>query len=77
MVSVDYAALADRLGLDLDEVLEVVALGLDLPALADDTPTTRTVLAAVDLERSRAQRAPAETDAELRFAEEYAERWSG
>lgn len=31
MGSVDFAQLAERLGLDLDAVLEIAALGRDLP----------------------------------------------
>lgn len=56
MVSVDYAESAARLGLDVEQVLEVTALGRDLPALAGDTVTTRVVLSAFDVERSRARR---------------------
>lgn len=37
----------------------------------------RVILSAADLEHGRAERARPETDAELRLADEYAERWSG
>lgn len=81
MKSMDFAQLAERLGLDLDQVLEIASLGGDLPSVAAAPVAgcaTRpgVVLDAVRLDHSRAQRARPETDEELRFADAYADRWS-
>ena len=81
MERVNFAALAARLGVSVDQVLEVAAMGADMPQVATApvagcTDRPRIVLAAVDLDRSRTERARPETDAEYRFAEQYAERWS-
>ena len=81
MATLDFTALAARLGVSVDQVLEVAAMGADMPQVASApvagcTVRPRIVLAAVDLGRSRAQHAPPETDAEYQFAEEYGERWS-
>ena len=76
MTGVDFAALADRHGLTLEQVLEIASLGPALSDVAGGTVRSRIVLDAVNLDRSRAERARPETEDEYRFAEEYAERWA-
>lgn len=76
MESVNFAQLAERLGLDLDQVLEAVSLGPELRDLAGTSATARVIFDAVQLERSHTQRARPETDAEWMWAERYGEHWS-
>jgi len=77
MGNVDFAQLADQLGLDLEQVLEAAALG---PALVDvaTAPVAgrRVALSAEDLEHGPTGRARPETDAEYAWAEAYGEHWS-
>jgi hypothetical protein len=61
--------------------LEIASLSRDLPEVtispvAGCATRPLIVLATVRLDRSHAQCARPESDAELRFAEECAERWS-
>lgn len=76
MAAPDFAALAARLGVSVDQVLELVSLGPDLRDLAGATAAARVIFSAADLDRSRAHRALPETDAEWAWAERYGERWS-
>ena len=76
MAALDFAALAERLGVSVEQVLELVSFGPDLRELAGALAAARVVFSAVDLDRSCAQRARPESDEELRFADAYADRWS-
>lgn len=81
MAALDFRALAARLGVSVDQVLEVAAMGADMPQVASApvagcTTRPRIVLAVVQLDRSRTERARPETDAEYAAGERYFEHWS-